>query len=67
MTAKWIVEVWRHGSFKKRRTFRTSDDAVRYANDFHDVHYDENGWDVQIITPSGDCHQTNTNGNERMS
>jgi hypothetical protein len=61
MAAKWIAEVFKHGSFKKRRVFRTVEQAVAFANDWHDSHY---GCDVQIITPSGRIHQTNTNGNQ---
>ncbi len=67
MKNAWIAEVWRHGSFRKRRKFTSRDQAARFANDWHDDHYAEDGWDVQIITPAGLCQQTNTNGNERES
>jgi hypothetical protein len=63
---KFIVEVYKNLSYHKRRVFSTRALAVRFANDWHDSHYDDDRiqWDVQIIHPNGQVHQTNTNGNE---
>ena len=62
---KFVVEVYRNLSYHKRRVFATRADAVRFANDWHDTHYDDShSWDVQIVH-DGKIHQTNTNGNEK--
>jgi len=64
VASKYRVEIFRHGNFKKSRTFKAAEAAVDFANMWHDDHYDEDGWDVQIIAPDGAVHQTNINGNE---
>ncbi len=63
MPGKFVVEAFKDGSMKKRRSFRTAEEAVTHANDFLDSHYDESGWDVQVITPTTGIHQMGINGN----
>jgi hypothetical protein len=55
------VEVIRGFRLLKSRKFKHADDAIRFVNDWYDQHEEDDA--VQIITPSGAIHQTNTNGN----
>jgi hypothetical protein len=64
MDNPYRVECFKNGDFKKSRRFKTADQAIRFANDWHDSH--DGVWDVQIITPSLQVHQTNRNGNTQL-
>ena len=67
MNNPYRVECYKNFSCKKIRRFTTVQKAVDFANDWHGDHYDQRGWDVQIITPAGVVHQTNPSGNTSVS
>jgi hypothetical protein len=63
-THPYVVEVFQHGDYRKSRKFRTREAAVAFANDWSDRHYDEGGWQCQLVH-AGVLHQFGVNGNDR--
>jgi len=60
---KFIVEVYKRGSYMKRRVFKTAQAAVNFSNDFYDRFGDTDRWSLQVITPTTGIWQMSTNGN----
>ena len=60
---KFIVEVFRHGSYIKRRVFTLRAKAIDFVNDFQDEHCDE-GYQLQMVH-NGQIEQFGINGNNR--
>jgi hypothetical protein len=62
---KWIVEIYRNGSYRKRRVFRSREEAIGFINDWQDDHDEHpDPWDLQIVHGTV-VEQTGINGNNR--
>jgi len=62
---KFIVEIFHHGLYKRRRVFSTRDAAVAFVNDWQDDGHDaHDGWQAQLVY-NGKIEQFGINGNNR--
>lgn len=64
MKEQFVIEIFRHGFYKRRRVFRSREAAVAFVNDFQDDHCGDSGYQLQLVH-NGRIEQFGINGNNR--